>query len=178
MALLIRGITLKGAGRGIDLYLTGEDNVSFRDMLSTSEIWIDAISQIFFSLSLCSGILTSYSSYNPRDKPVIIDTFIIAITNSLVSFISGFTVFSMIGYLRATGNDTHVPTSSFTLAFISLPSALSEISGAHFWNITLFLTLFLLGIDSAFAMVEASATVLYDSFSHTNLSRMLYTLGI
>ena len=52
VVLLIRGVTLDGAGRGIDVYLTGEDGSSMSDKLSNSEIWTDAIGQIFFSLSV------------------------------------------------------------------------------------------------------------------------------
>ena len=62
-------------------------------------MWADAIGQIFFSIGVCMGIMTSYGSYNSKDKPIIADNFIIAIVNSSVSFLSGFAVWSIIGYL-------------------------------------------------------------------------------
>mmetsp|Transcript_19144 Transcript_19144/g.21474 ORF Transcript_19144/g.21474 Transcript_19144/m.21474 type:complete len:104 (-) Transcript_19144:843-1154(-) len=101
------------------------------------------------------GVMTSYGSYNPRNKPVIADNFIISISNSFISFISGFTVFSIIGYLRESGSPVSNQVASFGLAYIALPTAASEMPGSNFWNLLLFLTLFLLGIDSAFSMVEA-----------------------
>lgn len=161
--LFIRGITLDGAGRGIDVYLTGEDGSSVTNSLQKPDIWTDAIGQIFFSLSICLGVMTSYGSYNRRDKPVIQDNFIIAISNSIISFISGFTVFSIIGYLRKSGNPVSRQVATFGLAYVALPTAAAEMPWSNFWNLLLFITLFTLGIDSAFSMVEAISTVLHDT---------------
>ena len=47
------------------------------------------------------GIMTSYGSYNDVKKPIIMDNMIIAIGNSLVSFISGFAVWAVVGFLEA-----------------------------------------------------------------------------
>ena len=176
--LLIRGVTLEGAGRGIDIYLTGEDGTDIGEVLSKSDIWTDAIGQIFFSLSVCNAIMTSYGSYNPRDKPVIMDNFIITISNSFISFICGFTVFSIIGYLRETNNPVSSEVASFGLAYIALPTAASEMPLPNFWNLMLFLMFFLLGVDSAFALVESVSTVLSDSLIGKKLNKMTIALII
>ena len=42
-------------------------------------------------------------------------------------------------------------------------SPLLQLPGANFWCIITFLTLFLLGIDSAFSMLEAITTVICDA---------------
>lgn len=49
------------------------------------------------------------------------------------------------------------------MAFIAYPTVLDYGNGSKFWSILLFMTLFTLGIDSAFAMVEANATVVLDT---------------
>jgi SNF family Na+-dependent transporter len=46
--LLIRSATLDGASRGIDIYMTGEDGTNLWDELQKSDLWSDAIGQIFF----------------------------------------------------------------------------------------------------------------------------------
>ena len=51
-------------------------------------------------------------------------------------------------------------------------------AGSNFWIILLGLTLFLLGVDSAFAMVEAVATVLYDMPSFNHINRTLIAGGL
>lgn len=108
------------------------------------------------------GIMTSYGSYNDIKKPIIMDNLIIAICNSSVSFIAGFAVWSVVGFLEKKNHLAKSKTSSAGLAFIAYPSAVDMMSWPNFWAIVLGLVLFLLGIDSAFAMVEATSTVVSD----------------
>ena len=100
--MLINGATLEGAGDGVSKYLNGDEKV--RATIDVGSMWADAIGQIFFSIGVCMGIMTSYGSYNKSEKPIILDNFIIAISNSAVSFISGFAVWSIVGYLEAKGS--------------------------------------------------------------------------
>lgn len=67
-------------------------------------MWADAVGQIFFSLGVCMGVMTSYSSYNRRNKPIIRDVMIISFGNCTISFIAGFAVFSVVGYLDFLGS--------------------------------------------------------------------------
>lgn len=109
------------------------------------------------------GIMTSYGSYNPVRKPIILDNCIICFCNSGMSFIAGFAVWSVVGFLQETNNLAKTKTSSAGLAFIAYPAAIDEMPGSNFWAILLGLVLFMLGIDSAFSMVEATSTVICDT---------------
>jgi len=62
-------------------------------------MWADACAQIFFSIGVCMGIMTSYSSYNPPDEPIIENSLRVSLGNCSFSFFSGFAVFSTVGYL-------------------------------------------------------------------------------
>lgn len=62
-------------------------------------MWVEACGQIFFSLGICMGTMTSYASFNSKDKPIIGDSFLICCINACISFIAGFAVFSIVGTL-------------------------------------------------------------------------------
>ena len=96
-------------------------------------VWADAVAQIFFSLGVCMGIMTSYGSYNPIRKPIIMDNMIIAISNSSVSFVSGFAVWAIVGFLEARNNLAQSKTSSAGLAFIAYPTAVDLMGWPNFW---------------------------------------------
>merc|ERR1712060_614288 len=87
-----------------------------------------------------------------RDEPVIRSSIVIATANSLFSFISGFAVFSTLGYLASVeGKEiSQLNFSSFGLVFGSYPVALGTLPGGTHWIRLFFVMLFLLGIDSAF----------------------------
>lgn len=59
LILLIRGITLPGSYNGIKYYL----NPNF-DAIYSAEVWVDAATQVFFSLGPGFGVLLAYASYN------------------------------------------------------------------------------------------------------------------
>lgn len=161
--MVIKGSTLPGADDGIDMYFNGTEGTDINENLKEPQIWQDAVAQIFFSISVCAGIMTSMGSYNKRDKPILADALTIAFCNSAVSFLSGFAVFTIIGYLQHINNPVSSRTGGFGLAFIAWPTAANQMEGANFWNLLLFSCLLLLGLDSAFGYLEAIATVLYDT---------------
>lgn len=164
--MVLNGLTLPNASYGFRMYLKGEENgvaPNVYEKLSDAGMWSEACAQIFFSLGICMGIMVSYSSYNPKDAPIIKNGLTVAGCNSSFSFIAGFAVFSTVGYLNGLNSIVADKTSSLGLAFIAYPAAIETLPGANFWILMLSITLFTLGIDSAFAMIEATCTVIHDT---------------
>merc|ERR1712209_235191 len=50
------------------------------------------------------------------------------------------------------------------LAFVVYPTALAYLPGAWVWAVLFFFMLFLLGLDSEFALLETALTAMYDGF--------------
>ncbi len=84
----------EGAAAGRELYLNPDWSRVFEP-----QTWIDAFSQIFFTLSLAFGIMVAYASYLPRDTDIPTSAFLAAIGNCLFSLVAGFAVFAAIGLL-------------------------------------------------------------------------------
>ena len=76
--------------------LSNRDTTILRE---DGEVWSTAVSQIFFSLSVTFGIMTAYGSYCPKGEPAVLNSTVVALSNSLFSFISGFAVFASLGHL-------------------------------------------------------------------------------
>lgn len=139
-------------------------------------MWADACGQIFFSLGVCMGIMTSYASYNPVDTPIIGNAMRVSIGNCSFSFFCGFAVFSVVGYLQGLGSQVASKVSSSGLAFVAFPTAIDYFAYPNVWIFILAVVLFTLGLDSAFSMVEATATVITDTPTGEKIPRKLIAL--
>ena len=119
-------------------------------------MWSVACSQVFFSISLTFGLLTSYGSHCKRNEPVLLNSCVVIGLNSMYSVITGFAVFCALGHLaHLEGVEvTDLPLAGFGLVFGTWPVVLGTLPGGIHWVRLLFFNLFLLGIDSAFAFVE------------------------
>jgi len=158
--LFIRGISLPGAMEGIALYVTPD----FAALLDPA-IWTAAISQIFFTLTLGFGVMVAYASFNKQLEDISTNSYITAITNTLISLFAGFVVFSVLGFMAMSQSVgiNEVVASGPGLAFVVFPEALALMPLASVFAVLFFLTLFMLGIDSAFSLVEAVNTSIGDA---------------
>ena len=183
--LLIKAATLEGSWQGVQEYF----NFSNWDELGSSGIWNAAIGQCFFSLSVCMGVMTAYGSYNPKRQDIATDEKVISFLDVAASLMSGFVVYSILGFLTKTqpldDGGSWYASGGVSLVFATFPVAISQFAGANFFGIIFYLTLMLLGIDSAFSIVEAISTVIADSdmnlyrlkWSRTKISAVLCLAG-
>lgn len=90
------------------------------------------------------------------------DSILIVCSNVLFENIAAFAVFGVVGYLGMYP-DPENPIGGFTVGFLTLPLAVTEMPGANFWAVALFFTLMVLGFSSAFAMLDAIVTLVMDT---------------
>ncbi|XP_050409081.1 sodium-dependent dopamine transporter [Patella vulgata] len=159
--LMCRGATLPGAADGVRYYLTPNFT-----SLASSEVWVDAATQVYFSLGPGFGVLLAYASYNQLNNNVYRDALLTSAINCLTSFFSGFVIFMILGYMSLKSNVpiSKVATEGPGLVFVVYPEAIATLPGATFWSIIFFLMLLTLGLDSSFGGSEAIITALGDEF--------------
>ncbi|XP_053741259.1 sodium- and chloride-dependent GABA transporter 2-like [Synchiropus splendidus] len=162
--LLIRGITLPGAMAGIHFYL-------YPDLarLADPQVWLEAGTQIFFSFAIVLGCLTALGSYNKYDNNCYRDCICLCFLNSGTSFVAGFAIFSILGFMSYEQNVpiSQVAESGPGLAFIAYPRAVSMMPFSTFWACCFFIMIVFLGLDSQFVCVESLVTAIVDMYPST-----------
>ncbi|XP_044222883.1 sodium- and chloride-dependent betaine transporter-like isoform X1 [Thunnus albacares] len=161
LILLIRGLTLPGAWEGIYYYLYPDLN-----SLANLEVWMEAGSQICFSYSLTAGTLNVLSSYNDYKNNCYKDCFWLCLLNSGTSFVAGFVVFSVLGFMAQKQGVTvdAVAESGPGLAFIAYPQATALMPLPQLWTVCFFLMMIFLSVDTHFVTVECFVTSVSDLF--------------
>jgi NSS family neurotransmitter:Na+ symporter len=159
--LAVRSLSLEGASVGLEYFLTPN-----MDALADPNVWLAAFAQIFFTLSLATGVMIAYTSRLPKESDVVNNAHLVSYMDVGFSFFAGIVVFATLGYMAVTtGVDiTEVAQPGPGLAFIAYPTAISMMGawGAVF-GVLFFVMLFTLGIDSAFATIEAITLAFKDA---------------
>lgn len=157
IVLLVRSVTLSDARAGILQYIGKWNGASLR----SGKIWSAAIRQIFFSIGTGFGYFIAYASFVNIHSNAVQDALIIALSNCLIEVIMGFAAFAVIGHLAIDLKKN--PPSTFDIGFIAYPTAIAKMPGANVWAVFFFIIIYLLAIDSAFALAESFITVVTDS---------------
>lgn len=165
VVMLIVGLSLPGSSQGISYYINPDWSA-----LGDVNVWMNALTQVLYSLSILFAIMIVYGSFLPQKANVTRDAIVIGISDALISLLAGFVVFSILGYLSAS---TGTPISEMDykgvfLVFVTYPQALAMIPGGPVLqaisSLLFFVTLFLLAIDSIFSIVEATSSAIADKF--------------
>lgn len=165
-ALLVRGLTLPGASKGIEFYVTPD-----WQRLKSPTVWIDAATQIFFSYSVGIGSLISLGSYNKVRNNSLVDTLVVGFVNAGTSLFAGFVIFAILGFMadQQGVEVADVVDQGPGLTFIAYPTAVYYMPGGPAWAVVFFAMLIMLGLDSQFAILEGLVTSIMDEFPQYNL---------
>ncbi|XP_064553958.1 sodium-dependent nutrient amino acid transporter 1 isoform X1 [Drosophila montana] len=161
--LLVRAVTLPGSMDGIWYFI--KPNWS---KILDPKVWYAAVTQCFYSLSVCFGNIIMYSSYNKFGHNVHRDATIVTALDTATSLLAGFTIFGILGHLAheiGTDDIGQVVKGGAGLAFISYPDAIAKFKQLpQIFSVLFFLMLFVLGIGSNIAMTSCTVTAIRDRF--------------
>ncbi|XP_077971386.1 sodium- and chloride-dependent betaine transporter-like [Styela clava] len=160
-ALLIRGITLDGASNGILYYVT--PNIT---KLADPQVWLDAGSQVIYSLGLACGAVIGLGSYNKSNFDCYRSSYFFVLTCCGSSVFFGFVVFSFLGHMASEqGLDVQdVFEGGPGLVFQVLPAEFALLPGSQIWSTVFFIALLGLALDGSYEPLEGIITALADYY--------------
>ena len=160
LVMAVKGCTMPGAGDGMAMLFVPDWTA-----LGDPTLWVDAIGQVFYSLSIMMAIMFAYGSYLGDDANIAKDAMIIAFSDMAVSVLSAIVMFSTMGGTGMLGNIT---ASGIGTAFIVYPQAIVNLTDIGWFNALFgaifYLMLITLAIDSAFSIVEGVSAAVADKF--------------
>lgn len=158
--MAVKGCTMDGAMEGLRMFFI-PDLAAFQD----ASLWIDAVGQVFFSLSIMMAIMFAYGSYLDEEANVAVDCIVIAVSDAAVSVLSGIVMFSTMG---GVGMLDSISDSGIATAFVIYPQAIVNLTNVGWFNalfgVVFYLMLVTLAVDSAFSIVEGVSASVADKF--------------
>ncbi|TKC47495.1 hypothetical protein EI555_018948 [Monodon monoceros] len=141
----------------------------WKGVKTSGKVWVDAAAQIFFSLGPGFGVLLAFASYNKFNNNCYQDALVTSVVNCMTSFVSGFVIFTVLGYMAEMRNEDVSEVAKDagpSLLFITYAEAIANMPASTFFAIIFFLMLISLGLDSTFAGLEGVITAVLDEFPH------------
>ncbi|HKJ71974.1 MAG TPA: sodium-dependent transporter [Gammaproteobacteria bacterium] len=162
IGLVVWSLFLPGAGQGLSWYLHPDWS-----KLADWRVWVAAITQIFFTLSLGFGIMIAYASYLPERSNITRNALITAFADSFFAIFAGVAVFATLGFMaQAKGMPvSEVVTSGIGLAFVSYPKVISELPFlSSLFGVVFFTALAIAGLSSSISLIQAFVSALSDKY--------------
>ncbi len=153
-------VTLPGAGKGIEFLL--KPDFSKVD----SNVFLGAMGQAFFSLSLGMGCLCTYASYFSKNTNLTRTAFSVGIIDTFVAVLAGFIIFP------AAFSVGIQPDAGPSLIFITLPNVFQQaFSGipilAYIFSVMFYVLLALAALTSTISLHEVVTAYLHEEFNFT-----------
>ena len=142
LLLVIRAVTLPGAGEGIEFLLKPDFS-----QLSMNAV-LDALGHSFFSLSVGMGTMLTYGSYIGKKENLTSTAFSIGAADTIIALLAGLAIFPAV---FAFGID---PTAGPGLVFITLPNVFLQMPGGAIFGALFFFLLFIAALTSVVSIFE------------------------
>ncbi|KAI6208879.1 Sodium-and chloride-dependent glycine transporter 2 [Aphelenchoides besseyi] len=164
--LLLRGLSLTGAGAGMNSFL----HLDFRKLWSIN-IWKSAAEQVFYELGIDAGPLISMASFSRYRNNIYRDALLLVLINSFTSILCATVIFTFVGFL-ATAQEKQLNEilkhDSLYLAFTVYPGVTVFMDWGWLWAALFFGMLTLSAIDAEFAWLEMIASSIMNQLGSKN----------
>lgn len=134
-------------------------------------VFIDALGQLFFSLSVAMGIMIAYGSYVPKESSISTSINQIEIFDTAVAFLAGMMVVPAVFTFMGTDG---LQASGPSLMFVSLPKVFTQMGFAgNIVGLLFFLMVTFAALTSSVSIMEAVTSSFMDKFHMTRQKSVL-----
>lgn len=162
--VIIRAVTLPGAGAGLDFYL----NPDFSKINGT--VVLEALGQAFFSLSLGMGAMITYGSYLPKRENLLVSGGYVALFDTAIALLAGLMIFPAV---FAMGQ---MPDEGPALIFVVLPNVFDAMPLGTLIGAVFFILLSIAALTSTVSLLEVVVSYFVDETSWSR-TRSVWLVG-
>ncbi len=139
-------------------------------------VLLDAMGQLFFSLSVAMGIMVAYGSYVKDDANLVRSINQIEIFDTMVAFLAGIMIIpAVFTFMGREGMEASGPS----LMFVSLPKVFAAMGGiGHVIGCLFFAMVLFAALTSAISVMEAVVSSLMDKFHWSRLKASLVEMAV
>ncbi len=172
IVLVVRAISLEGAKAGVDFLFKPD----FQEVKST--VFLDAMGQAFFSLSLGMGCMMTYASYF-KDHTNLTKTAVqVSVLDTLVALLAGLVIFPSAFALTANPDTivSELVAGGPGLLFITVPGLLNQMQGSMIWSAMFFLLLAIAALTSTISLMEVVTVYIQEEYRVSRKKGLLFVL--
>ena len=148
VVLVVRAVTLDGAGEGIAFYLMPDFGKLFGDPARFSEAVFAALGQAFFTLSIGIGSMEIFGSYIGKQRSLAGEAVRIAGLDTFVAIATGLIIFPACFAFGVS------PDSGPGLVFVTLPAVFAQMPFGSLFATLFFLLMGFAAISTVIAVFE------------------------
>ena len=159
VALVVYSLFLPGAEKGLNALVTPDWS-----KFSNPSVWIAAYGQIFFSLSICFGIMITYASYLKKDSDLTGSGLVVGFANSSFEVLAGIGVFAALGFIAAAQGVevSEVAKGGIGLAFFAFPTIINKAPFGEVLGVLFFGSLTFAALTSFISVIEVIISAIQD----------------
>jgi len=160
---------LDGAAEGIRFFLVPD--WAQVQKIGTSTVFVNAMNQAFFTLSLGIGSMAIFGSYIGKSRTLYGEAVHVTILDTFVAIAAGFIV------LPACFAFGIAPGQGQGLIFVTLPNVFNQMSGGRVWGALFFLFMSFAALTTVLAVFEGILASIRD-YTNGSRTRACIALGI
>jgi NSS family neurotransmitter:Na+ symporter len=165
LIMVVNSLMLPGAAEGLKfLFAPDFSKVD-------SSMFLSAIGQAFFSLSIGLGTLTVYGSYFPSQTKIVKSASIMAGLDTMVAIIAGIIIFPAVFSFGMQ------PEAGPKLVFVVLPDIFRQMPFGDVWSMIFFLLLLIASLTSTISLSETGISFCIEQMGVSRKRAVAMTMG-